>query len=117
MTAGERPDPQKGQRLPAQVDRKHAPIRAYAWRDLEREITCARPEIDDSHPVGQLKISKDIVRTLPRIPLTLDDREGTERATGLVGDVHCRNHDEDNHHGSDNSSDLSRTCGHGVASL
>jgi hypothetical protein len=117
MTAGERSDPQKSQRLPAQVDRNHAPIRAYAWRDLERKVPGARAEIDDSHPVGQLEMSNYIVRTLPCVPLTLDVRKGTERATGLVGNVHCRNHDEDNHHGSDNSCDLSRTCGRDVASL
>ena len=43
-------NPQKGERLPAEIDREDAAVRRHARRDLQCEVAGARAQIDDRHP-------------------------------------------------------------------
>jgi hypothetical protein len=83
-------DPQKGQRLPAEVDGEDATVRGHARRHLQREIACARAQVHHSVPGAESEVPQDVVRALPRVALPFDADKRAQRPDGFTGDVDDR---------------------------
>ena len=108
VPAEHRPDPEKRQRL-AGGDRRRAPdLRRDARRDLQGKIARARAQIHDGIARTEIERSKDVVGTLPRIPLAFDDGQRPQRAHRLIADEDDQ-HDHKDHHENDDEPSLAHS--------
>src|SRR6267143_133914 len=82
-----RPDANDEEWQLADIDSEHAPARADARRELEREVTRAAAKIGDQAAVVEIECAKDVCRSLPAVALTFHDLQALQRRDEILPDV------------------------------
>ena len=95
LPTGHGANPQKRQRLPAQIDGQHTAITADHWRQLQREVSSAGTEVDHHVAWMHVEALNNLRGPLPSVPLGFDLCQRPQRQHRLLDDVDERQHDDD----------------------